>query len=147
MNIVAGLDFWKNPKNYVGSTSCVKFFMGGYMTDCNIQPKKVAETYGKITFFIVAIVVSFIKRHLIKKIPSLIRHLDWRTHCVKSFQSDENPNRECTVVVIHWGAYACSDFLCLVQFVIRPLGDMLGTIFDRLKPDIRIYLLGHSLAG
>lgn len=58
MHVVNGLNFFKNPKNYVGSSTCIKFLMGGFMTDCNINPEMVAETIGKI--FSITIIVSVI---------------------------------------------------------------------------------------
>jgi len=68
MHVVNGLEFQKNPENYIESPKCIRFLMGGFMTDCNINPENVAETIGKITFYSTIIIASVIIFENVKKI-------------------------------------------------------------------------------
>lgn len=51
MQIVNGVNFMANPDNYLDLTcSCIRFFLGGFMTDFKIDPTVAASANGLYEF-------------------------------------------------------------------------------------------------
>lgn len=57
-----------------------------------------------------------------------------------------NCRSDCVVIIVNWGKLSGHDYLCLVAFVIKPLGIFVGQVILKLGP-WRCRLSGHSLGA
>lgn len=60
-----------------------------------------------------------------------------------------NAKKRYIVIVINFGKVACSNYYCLVHYLVKPLGEMLGQLFlNHFRTELsRMDMIGLSLGG
>lgn len=74
---------------------------------------------------------------------------DWRGCCAKNLKNLRNCENGLRMIVLNWGLMACIDYICLVAYVCKAIGIIIGQIFIKLYNWNNMFLakliaIGHS---
>lgn len=136
--MVSAREFLKNAHKYVSkSAKCIRILVAGWTSDCDTDPLDVPKKYGQYQ----------IKTSLEEKSSkafcfSFPRLLDWVTFSAESL----NCRTKCVVIVFSWGKISGNDYACLVEFMLKPMGNLIGKAIMILDP-CRVSMTGHSLGA